>query len=116
MFQFEQEEDYLLIRPSDLLSAADYSQELKTYETYLEEGNTNILVDLAAIRHISSMGLGVLVALLTRARSKGGELLLLALSDRVEQLLVLTRLRSTFQICETKEEAKSCFQSLVKSN
>lgn len=55
-----------------------------------------VVVDLGAVRHVNSSGLGMLLGALATARDGGGDLRLAAVPDRVATLLRVTRLDGTF--------------------
>jgi anti-anti-sigma factor len=57
-----------------------------------------IVLDVAGLTQMDSMGLGMLVRLAVSARSKGCDLQLLHLGGRVRDLLILTNLLSVFTI------------------
>jgi anti-sigma B factor antagonist len=59
-----------------------------------------VVVDLAALDYVDSMGLGTLVRLHTSARRLGGQLKLLHLGKQLRNLLKLTNLLSVFSQAE----------------
>ena len=67
------------------------------------------VVDLGAVRHMNSSGLGMLVGAMTTARRAGGDVRLARLSERLETLLRTTRLLSVFETFETVEEGVASF-------
>ena len=110
MFEIKDHPEVVWIVLKDLLSVADFSPLTEAVQNLLQEGKREFVADLSEVAHISSLGLSALIALLTRVRSVGGELVLCQLSERVQQLLILTRLRSTFQVGESFEEALGFLQ------
>lgn len=75
-----------------------------------EEGKTNILLNLAAVSHIDSSGLGELVAGYTSMQKNGGELKLLHLNYRVREIMLMTKLLTIFDVFEDEEEAVLSFK------
>jgi anti-sigma B factor antagonist len=61
-----------------------------------------IILNLADLTHMDSMGLGTLVRLMVSAKSKGCRLELLHLGTRIRELLGLTRLLDCFTIIGEK--------------
>ena len=61
-------------------------------------GSKRIVLDLADVTRMDSMGLGTLVGLYTSARSEGCEMQLLHVGKRIRELLGLTNLLSIFTI------------------
>ncbi len=66
-----------------------------------DRGQDSILVNLRNVSYIDSGGLGQLVGCYTTVTQRGGELKLTGLSERVADLLELTRLSTVLDIVET---------------
>ena len=71
----------------------------------VETGVVKILLDLHQLRYINSSGLNVLINILTKARKAGGDVAVCGVNEKNNELLVITKLDSIFNVCETKEEA-----------
>ena len=56
-----------------------------------------VIVDLGQVNHIDSSGLGTVLATYISAKSAGCDLRLVHLSQRIKDLLQLTRLPSVFE-------------------
>jgi anti-sigma B factor antagonist len=64
----------------------------------LSQGHKQILFNLGAVEYIDSMGMGSLVGALTSVRKQGGELKLLKLSNKVADVMRITKLYTIFDI------------------
>jgi anti-sigma B factor antagonist len=64
----------------------------------LSKGHRQILLNLADVQYIDSSGLGALVRSFTSARKQGGELKLLNLTDKVTDLMQMTKLYTVFDV------------------
>src|SRR5437899_785816 len=73
-------------------------------------GNQKILLNLAGVRYIDSSGIGELIANYTTVGRGGGQLKLLSLTDKVQDLLVITKLLTVFDVYEEDAEALSSFK------
>jgi anti-sigma B factor antagonist len=83
----------------------------------LAKGRKQILFNLADVEYIDSAGLGVLVSSYTSVRNEGGELKLVYLTKKVENLLQMTRLYTVFDIYDDEDAAlKSFSKSAEKSS
>lgn len=69
------------------------------------EGQTHIVVDLSGITGCGAALLGWLINTQQTLRAIGGELFLSSLSDRMTQILKLTRLSDQFQTFKTSDQA-----------
>ncbi|HLK33768.1 MAG TPA: STAS domain-containing protein [Terriglobales bacterium] len=58
-----------------------------------------LVLDLTALAHMDSSGLGTLVALYVSARTAGCQLRLININQRIRQLLGMTHLLSAFEAC-----------------
>ncbi len=71
----------------------------------LEAGDRKFILNLADCDYIDSSGLGELVTTFTTVRNAGGELKLLSLTNRVQDLLQITKLLTVFESFENEAEA-----------
>lgn len=69
-----------------------------------------IVLNLAGANYIDSGGLGTLVALYATARNSGGTIKLANLTQRVGDLLAVTKLVTIFDIYESEEKAIQSFR------
>jgi anti-sigma B factor antagonist len=76
---------------------AETSDLLKAEVKKLVPHNKLIIVDLSLVRYMDSSGLGTLLATYISAKSAGCDLKLVNLSQRIKDLLRLTRLASVFE-------------------
>lgn len=75
------------------------------FSAKLEAGTRQYVIDLSALQHINSTGLGVLITLLTKARKVGGEVVLAEPSTFIRDLLVMTKLHTIFDLHDERAEA-----------
>jgi anti-sigma B factor antagonist len=71
--------------------------------------NSQIILNLAGISYIDSGGLGTLVALYTTAHNAGGAVKLANLTQRVGDLLQVTKLLTVFEVYDSEEKAIQSF-------
>jgi len=89
----------------DLIGSPDTQQLMQTVDQHLGEELRYCAVDLSSIRYINSTGIGVLVSLLTKFRSRGGELVLINPADHPRKMLALTKLNAIFSIADDEQSA-----------
>lgn len=75
----------------------------------LFEGNKQIVLNLANLSYLDSMGLGEMVACHSAAQRQGGAVKLAAAGKRIQDLLVLTKLLTVFDAYETEADAVKSF-------
>ena len=71
--------------------------------------NKQIVLNLAGISYIDSGGLGTLVALYTTAQNAGGAVKLANLTQRVGDLLQVTKLLTVFEVYDSEDKAIQSF-------
>lgn len=59
---------------------------------YVQDGHTNIVLDLSNVDFVDSTGLGVLIGGLKRTRSHGGDLRCIGLTEPLKEMFKLTGL------------------------
>ena len=84
-----------------------------TIHGLVEDGRRKILLNLQGVTHIDSTGLGELIASYNTLDKKGGQVKLLHLTQRVRELMILTKLLTVFDIYENESEALDSFQVSV---
>ena len=72
-------------------------------------GSKNVILNLAKVDYIDSTGLGALVMCHTKAEDLQGKLILLNLTKRNIELLVLTKLTTIFEIFTDEQDAVNSF-------
>ncbi|RKG73835.1 STAS domain-containing protein [Corallococcus terminator] len=80
-----------------------------TVRSTLEEGKKNLVLHLADITYVDSSGLGELISSYTTTTNQGGKLCLLNPSQKIMDLLMITKLITVFQVYDTEQEAVSSF-------
>jgi len=73
--------------------------------------NKKIILNLSGVNYIDSGGLGTLVALYTSARNSGGSIKLANLTQRVGDLLQVTKLLTVFDVYDSEERALESFRT-----
>jgi anti-sigma B factor antagonist len=75
-----------------------------------ETGKQKVLLNLAGVKYVDSTGIGELIANYTTITRQGGQLKLLNLTDRIQNLLVITKLLTVFDSYDNEAEALKSFQ------
>jgi anti-sigma B factor antagonist len=75
----------------------------------LSKGDKEILLNLGDVHYIDSSGLGSLVSAFTRVRKQGGELKLLNLTNKVSDVMQITKLYTVFDVMNDEAVAVKSF-------
>jgi anti-sigma B factor antagonist len=81
----------------------------------VEKGERRILLNLGEVKYIDSSGLGELVAGFTTLQKNGGELKILRLTERVHELMFITKLLTVFDVFDNEEEAVNSFRPVTEN-
>lgn len=87
--------------------ATEFHNEIKSL---IEKERLNVIGDLSRVSFMNSSGLGILISALTSLRNAGGDLKLCGASDRIESLLMVTKLITVFDHYKTLDEAVQEYQ------
>ena len=76
----------------------------------LDEGKKHIVVDLSDCKFMNSSGLGMLISGYTTIKNGDGALKLANATDKIESLLVITKLITIFEHFSSVDEAVNSFK------
>lgn len=75
----------------------------------LGEGKNKILLNLGSVGYVDSSGIGELVSSFTAVNKEGGTLKLLKLTQKIQDLLAITKLLTVFDVFDDEESALSSY-------
>ncbi len=75
----------------------------------ITQGQSQVLVNLARVERIDSCGLGELVSSFVTLTTGGGKIKLLNLSQRVREVMTITKLLTVFDVFENEQKAIESF-------
>ncbi len=75
----------------------------------LDQGHRQILLNLGDVHYIDSAGLGSLVSAFTSVRKQNGELKLLNLTNKVHDVMQITKLYTVFDVMNDETEGVKSF-------
>ncbi len=81
-----------------------------TIRRLLGEGKKKILMNLGDVGYIDSSGIGELVSSFSAVNRESGKLKLLNLTQKIQDLLAITKLLTVFDVYEEEGEALSSFE------
>jgi anti-sigma B factor antagonist len=78
---------------------------LEEIDTAITKGENKVILDLAELKYINSSGLNVFINILTKARKASGDVAICCVNKKINELLVITKLNSVFNVSESSENA-----------
>ena len=80
----------------------------------LDAGTRKVIVNLAGVDYMDSSGLGELVSCYTTLQKMSGRFTLLKLNERLQHILVITKLYTVFETFDTEPDAVASFSPLAE--
>lgn len=77
----------------------------------LADGQRRILLNLGDVNYVDSAGLGALISSYTTTKREGGQLKLVNLTKRIQDLLAITKLITVFDTYDEEKEALASFNA-----
>ncbi|CUT05885.1 STAS domain-containing protein [Candidatus Kryptobacter tengchongensis] len=89
----------------NLMGGPDSQKFRELLHKLLDQGKNKVVVDVKNVKFMNSAGLGTLISGLTTMRNGGGDLKIANPTDKIESLLMITRLIKVFETYNSVEEA-----------
>jgi anti-sigma B factor antagonist len=77
----------------------------------IDENKKNVVIDLSGVQFMNSSGLGMLIGGLTTMKKANGYFKLAGITEKIESLLIITKLITIF---ETYEDVEAAIKSFSK--
>ena len=81
----------------------------------MQEGKIKIPLNLADVTHIDSTGLGELISSYVTLSNKGGQIKLVHLTERLQDIMTITKLLTVFDVYDNEADALASFTDHVLS-
>ena len=103
--------DVTVLDMSGKITIGEGSVALRTaIRRLLEEGRKRILLNLSGVSYVDSSGIGELVSSYTAINKEGGQLKLLNLTQKIQDLLTITKLLTVFDVYDSEADALNSFK------
>ena len=105
-FTITEDNSITLIKLSGrILENEQTNQLLSEAEKVISKENNKVVLDLENIEYINSNGLNCFIQLLTKARNFGGEAVIVNVPEKIQKLLLISKLNTVFTIKNSVEQA-----------
>jgi anti-anti-sigma factor len=75
----------------------------------IENGEANLIINLENVKLLNSLGIKNLIKVFTKCRNQGGDLYIVNISDKISQVLLLTKLNTVLNIAPSLNQAINQF-------
>jgi anti-sigma B factor antagonist len=91
------------------LSEVDFDELHAVVEAEMVKDQPNLILNLAEIKILNSLGINSLIKIFTKCRNNGGDLYIVNISEKINQVLLLTKLNTVLNIANSTAEAEENF-------
>jgi anti-sigma B factor antagonist len=81
------------------------------FNQLIDDNKLKIVIDLENVDWMNSSGLGIIIGAVSLFRKNNGQLRIINVSERIQNLLKITKLASIFESSNSLEEAISSFKN-----
>ena len=93
----------------NVIGGPDSEEFSKLLHGFLDDDKKNVVVDLSSVKFMNSSGLGMLISGFTTMKNGDGSLKLANATDKINSLLVITKLITIFENFSSVDEAVKSF-------
>ncbi len=110
-FKSKEQKDITVIELNgNVMGGPDATELNEELHKLVQAGKTKVVVDLGDVKFMNSSGLGMLIRALTTMRNAGGDMKLARASEKIESLLIVTKLITVFDHHESVAKAVDAFK------
>lgn len=97
----------------NILSDLDFEPIEIKIDEFIQDGMINLILDLEKVALINSLGVKNLIKTFTKCRNAGGEMYIVNISEKINHVLMLTKLNAVLNIATSVKEAE---QNILENN
>jgi len=105
----EKYEAVVLELKGNVMGGDDTKEFNDTLHKLIDQGKTRMVIDLGGVKFMNSSGLGMLIGGLTTMKKAEGHLKLANVTEKIESLLIITKLIKIFESYDSVDEAVKSF-------
>lgn len=111
-YAFSQVGNIKVLRVNNLLSEFTNREILQLAQDRIDQGFTKFVVNLEGMPYTNSVGLNFLISLQARCQDQQGAVVVSHVSNKIIQLLEITKLQPLFTITQSEEDALTLINEL----
>lgn len=109
-YSINEQNNIQILKIDDLWNPIENQKLVEEISGLIASGKKDYIIDFTELPFMNSNGLAFLISILTRARSAGGDVVIANISDKIAQILLMTRLQDMFTTTESVEAALEYLQ------
>ncbi len=91
------------------LSEIDFEELLLIVDSEINNSQPNLILNLEKVKILNSLGINTLIKIFTKCRNNGGDMYIVNISQKINQVLLLTKLNTVLNIANSTAEAEENF-------
>ena len=110
-YSVSEQDDIIIISLTGKIMGGPEATEInEKFNQLIDDKNLKVVIDLSEVEWMNSSGLGILIGAVSLYKNNDGQLRILNVSDRIQNLLKITKLAGIFETSNSLEEAVSSFK------
>ena len=107
----EQDDIVLISLTGKIMGGPEATEINEKFNQLIDDKKLKIVIDLEYVEWMNSSGLGILIGAVSLFKNNDGQLRIINVSDRIQNLLKITKLAGIFETSSSLEEAISSFKN-----
>jgi anti-sigma B factor antagonist len=109
-YSVSEQDDIIIISLTGKIMGGPEATEInEKFNQLIDEKKLKVVIDLNGVEWMNSSGLGILIGAVSLYKNNDGQLRIIHVSDRIQNLLKITKLAGIFETSNSLEEAISSF-------
>jgi anti-sigma B factor antagonist len=111
-YSVSEQDDIIIISLAGKIMGGPEATEInEKFNQLIDEKKLKVVIDLSEVDWMNSSGLGILIGAVSLYKNNDGQLRIINVSDRIQNLLKITKLAGIFETSNSLEEAISSFKN-----
>lgn len=111
-YSVSEQDDIVIISLNGKIMGGPEATEInEKFNQLIDNKKLKIVIDLNNVEWMNSSGLGILIGAVSLFRNNNGQLRIINVSERIQNLLKITKLAGIFETSSSLEEAISSFKN-----
>ena len=111
-YSVSEQDDIIIISLNGKIMGGPEATEInEKFNQLIDNKKLKIVIDLNNVEWMNSSGLGILIGAVSLFRNNNGQLRIINVSERIQNLLKITKLAGIFETSSSLEEAISSFKN-----
>ena len=111
-YSVSEQDDIIIISLAGKIMGGPEATEInEKFNQLIDDKKLKVIIDLKEVEWMNSSGLGILIGAVSLFKNNDGQLRLINVSERIKNLLKITKLAGIFETSNSLEEATSSFKN-----